>query len=150
MLKSASTWPYQFSLLAQRNFQNIIRLPQTSYVKLIVTILTALFCVVLFAKVDETLAGVQNRNGALFFITMTMSFNAIQNVILSSQMRGQSSSARRTTICTMSALTSGPRSSQNSHQASLPQPSSAQLFTSLLGSVKFPGGNSHCLSSFFS
>jgi ABC-type multidrug transport system permease subunit len=82
MLKSASTWPYQFSLLAQRNFQNIIRLPQTSYVKLIVTILTALFCVVLFAKVDETLAGVQNRNGALFFITMTMSFNAIQNVIL--------------------------------------------------------------------
>lgn len=26
--------------------------------------------------------GVQNRNGALFFITMTVSFNSIQNIIL--------------------------------------------------------------------
>lgn len=82
MTKSTSSWCYQFSLLAQRNFVNIMRLPQTSYVKLIVTILTALFCIVLFMNVGEDLAGVQNRNGALFFITMTMSFNAIQNVIL--------------------------------------------------------------------
>lgn len=82
MTRSNSSWCYQFTLLAQRNFINIMRLPQTSYVKLIVTILTALFCVVLFMNVDGTLAGVQNRNGALFFITMTMSFNAIQNVIL--------------------------------------------------------------------
>lgn len=28
------------------------------------------------------MAGVQNRNGSLFFITMVLSFNAIQNVIL--------------------------------------------------------------------
>jgi len=79
---SNSSWCYQFRLLAQRNFLNIMRLPQTSYVKLIVTILTALFCVILFMNVGEDIAGVQNRNGALFFITMTMSFNAIQNVIL--------------------------------------------------------------------
>lgn len=59
-----------------------MRLPQTSYVKLIVTILTAAFAIILFHGVDGTSKGVQNRNGALFFCTMTMAFNAIQNVIL--------------------------------------------------------------------
>jgi len=59
-----------------------MRLPQTSYVKLIVIILTAGFCVLLFHNLTDDVAGVQNRNGALFFITMTMAFNAIQNVIL--------------------------------------------------------------------
>ena len=82
MSRSASSWCYQFSLLAKRNFLNLLRLPQTSYVKLIVTLLTAGFCIILFARVGQDLAGVQNRNGSLFFITMVLSFNAIQNVIL--------------------------------------------------------------------
>lgn len=60
----------------------MMRLPQTSYVKFVVTVLTAVFCVILFYHVGKDKAGVQNRNGALFFIVMTMSFNAIQNVIL--------------------------------------------------------------------
>ena len=81
-MSADASWMYQFSLLSQRNFLNIIRLPQTSWVKLIVTCLTAAFCVVLFYDVQGDIAGVQNRNGALFFIVMTMSFNAIQNVIL--------------------------------------------------------------------
>ena len=81
-LTQAAGWCEQFGLLARRNFLNIVRLPQTSYVKLMVTCLTSLFCVVLFYNVQEDAAGVQNRNGALFFITMSMSFNAIQNVIL--------------------------------------------------------------------
>jgi len=79
---SDASWFYQFGLLANRNFTNIMRLPQTSYVKLVVIILTAGFCTLLFNNVQGDLAGVQNRNGALFFITMTMAFNAIQNVIL--------------------------------------------------------------------
>jgi hypothetical protein len=54
-----------------------MRLPQTSYVKLVVIILTAGFCTLLFHDVQGDVAGVQNRNGALFFITMTMAFNAI-------------------------------------------------------------------------
>lgn len=39
--------------------------------------MTAAFCIVLFYNVQGDTAGVQNRNGALFFIVMTMSFNAI-------------------------------------------------------------------------
>jgi hypothetical protein len=70
-------WCYQFGLLLKRNFLNTIRLPETSYVKLIVTIITAIFTIILFQNCDGTIQGVQNRNGALFFITMTIAFNSI-------------------------------------------------------------------------
>jgi hypothetical protein len=73
---------YQFNLLAKRNFANIVRLPQTSYVKLLTTVLTASFASILFWNTAQTKYGVQNVQGALFFITMNVSFNAIQNVIL--------------------------------------------------------------------
>lgn len=73
---------YQWKLLANRNFMNIIRLPQTSYVKMITTVLTATFASLLFWSTKHTPEGVQNVQGALFFITMNISFNAIQNVIL--------------------------------------------------------------------
>lgn len=66
----------------KRNFLNTLRLPQTSYVKLIVTIITAIFTIILFQNCDGTIQGVQNRNGALFFMTMTIAFNSIQNIIL--------------------------------------------------------------------
>ena len=75
-------WCYQLGLLLKRNFLNTIRLPQTSYVKLIVTIITAIFTIILFQNCDGTIQGVQNRNGALFFMTMTIAFNSIQNIIL--------------------------------------------------------------------
>ncbi len=61
---------------------NTLRLPSTSYVKLVVTIATAIFAILLFYDVKDSFQGVQNRNGALFFICMAISFNAIQNIIL--------------------------------------------------------------------
>lgn len=84
---------YQFNLLAKRNFLNIVRLPQTSYVKLITTCVTALFAALLFWQAGAYIAidegtrvmynqAFQNLQGALFFMTMNVSFNAIQNVIL--------------------------------------------------------------------
>ena len=57
-LKQQASWCYQFQLLANRNFLNMMRLPQTSYVKLLVTVLTSLFCVVLFYHVTGDAAGV--------------------------------------------------------------------------------------------
>ena len=82
MTKQHASWLYQFQLLTKRNFLNLMRLPQTSYVKIIQTIATALFCDILFYNVGGDVAGVQDRNGAIFFVTMVMSFNAIQSVIL--------------------------------------------------------------------
>jgi len=45
-------------------------------------LVTAAFTIILFQGVDDTLSGVQNRNGALFFITLTVALNSIQNIIL--------------------------------------------------------------------
>jgi len=58
MMRSDASWCYQFDLLARRNFLNLMRLPQTSYVKLIVTLLTAAFCIILFYDVGQDKAGV--------------------------------------------------------------------------------------------
>ena len=73
---------YQWKLLATRNFRNIVRLPQTSYVKFATTTITAIFASFLFWQCPKTREGIQNVQGALFFMTMNVSFNAIQNVIL--------------------------------------------------------------------
>ena len=61
---------------------NLLRLPQTSYVKLLTTCLTAVFAILLFFNTQPDKAGIQNIQGSLFFICMNISFNAIQNVIL--------------------------------------------------------------------
>lgn len=94
---SQTPWFYQFNLLAKRNFMNILRLPQTSYVKLITTVVTAGFAALLFWQAGayipdnkqqpkqmfkEYQQAFQNLQGALFFMTMNVAFNAIQNVIL--------------------------------------------------------------------
>jgi len=39
---------------------NLVRLPQTSYVKVITTTLTALFAILLFWKTDKNTQGVQD------------------------------------------------------------------------------------------
>lgn len=41
-------WCYQYKLLATRNFLNVVRLPQTSYVKLTTTCVTACFVAFFF------------------------------------------------------------------------------------------------------
>lgn len=69
-------------LLFRRNFLNLLRLPQTSWIKFLTTGLTALFCILLFYNTSEDAQGVQNVQGSLFFVTMAISFSAIQNVIL--------------------------------------------------------------------
>ena len=42
-LQVITPWSYQYRLLATRNFLNVVRLPQTSYVKLLTTCVTATF-----------------------------------------------------------------------------------------------------------
>lgn len=88
-----TSWGYQWKLLATRNFLNVVRLPQTSYVKLTTTIVTASFVAFFFFRAgkelplsDQTAPNFerqfQNLQGGLFFMTMNITMNAIQNVIL--------------------------------------------------------------------
>ena len=50
--------------------------------KLLTTCLTAVFAILLFFNTEQTVPGLQNVRGSLFFISMNIAFNAIQNVIL--------------------------------------------------------------------
>jgi hypothetical protein len=56
----STSFCYQFSLLSKRNFLNLLRLPQTSYVKVLTTCVTALFAILLFFNVGTDDAGIQN------------------------------------------------------------------------------------------
>lgn len=49
---------FQLWLLSKRNFLNFIRLPQTSYVKLLTVVVTAIFTVLLFYNTSTTPAGI--------------------------------------------------------------------------------------------
>jgi hypothetical protein len=60
---SKTPWCYQFNLLAKRNFLNLVRLPQTSYVKLITTVVTAAFAALLFWQAGAYIAD-ERTNGA--------------------------------------------------------------------------------------
>ena len=59
-MQANTSWAYQFGLLAKRNFLNLIRLPQTSYVKLLTTCMTALFAILLFFDTTKDVQGIQN------------------------------------------------------------------------------------------
>lgn len=92
-IEVVTPWCYQYKLLATRNFLNVVRLPQTSYVKLTTTCVTACFVAFFFWQAGAYVPDdgpdstgyeqlFQNLQGALFFMTMNITMNAIQNVIL--------------------------------------------------------------------
>lgn len=80
-------WVYQFNLLAARNFKQNLRLPQTSVLKFITTVVIAVFASLLFWQAGAYIpigslpnvysVNFNNVRGALFFLTMNISFNAI-------------------------------------------------------------------------
>ena len=66
----------------KRNFVHMARLPGTSYIKFIVVIATALMTIIIFNNLGTDLKSIQNRNGALFFIALTIALNSVQHVTL--------------------------------------------------------------------
>ena len=72
----------QFCLLFKRSILNVIRIPLSSYAKAITYIVLAVLAILVFGQMGNDCASIQNRNGALFFVTLNMIMNAIQGVIL--------------------------------------------------------------------
>ena len=68
-------------LIASRNFTNLMRLPQTNYMNLIVVIIQGVIVDLLFWQVKGDKAGVQNRQGAIFFIALGAGFGGVNQVI---------------------------------------------------------------------
>jgi len=45
-------------------------------------VVVSLLCIMIYAPLDESKAGVQNRNGALFFVCTNSAFGAMSNITL--------------------------------------------------------------------
>ncbi|KAJ3585400.1 hypothetical protein NHX12_014119 [Muraenolepis orangiensis] len=66
----------QFKWVLKRTFKNLLLNPQTSIAQVLVTTLLALIVGVLFFDVKDNPIGMQNRFGALFFITINQCFSS--------------------------------------------------------------------------
>ena len=70
----------QYCLLLQRGFKNILRLPLTSYFKLISIFFVALLVVLIYGQLGNDARSIQSRNGVLYFITIGAVMNQAQGV----------------------------------------------------------------------
>lgn len=61
---------------------NQVRLPNTSYQKFFGTFVVTMIVLMLYWGVSNTKGGVQDRNGALFFLTLNTSFSSLNQVVM--------------------------------------------------------------------
>ncbi|KAI5107736.1 ATP-binding cassette sub-family G member 2 isoform X1, partial [Silurus meridionalis] len=68
---------HQLNWVTKRTFRNLTLNPQTSIAQLAVTIIMALIVGAIFFGVKDNQSGIQNRFGALFFITTNQCFSTL-------------------------------------------------------------------------
>ncbi|XP_049923959.1 broad substrate specificity ATP-binding cassette transporter ABCG2-like [Epinephelus moara] len=72
----------QFRWVLKRTFRNLMLNPQTSIAQVAVTLFLALVVGAIFFDVKEDPSGIQNRFGALFFITVNQCFSSLSSAEL--------------------------------------------------------------------
>uniref|UniRef100_A0A3B4BAF0 ABC transporter domain-containing protein n=1 Tax=Periophthalmus magnuspinnatus TaxID=409849 RepID=A0A3B4BAF0_9GOBI len=72
----------QFRWVLKRTFRNLVLNPQTSVAQVVVTLFLALVVGALFFGVKNDQSGIQNRFGALFFITVNQCFSSVSSAEL--------------------------------------------------------------------
>ncbi|KAG7215208.1 hypothetical protein INR49_022707 [Caranx melampygus] len=72
----------QFRWVLKRTFRNLMLNPQTSVAQVAVTMFLALVVGAIFFDVQENQSGMQNRFGALFFITVNQCFSSLSSAEL--------------------------------------------------------------------
>lgn len=77
-----TSFGHQFRWVLWRTFKNLMLNPQTSFAQIGVTVFLALIVGAIFFDVKEDQSGIQNRIGALFFITTNQCFSAVSSVEL--------------------------------------------------------------------
>lgn len=75
--KSSAGWFYQFGLIFRRNMIVYLRIPQTSFLKLLMPVLIASLVSSMFYGLTGDLTGVRNRNGVMFFLDISSCFVAL-------------------------------------------------------------------------
>ncbi|XP_057699323.1 broad substrate specificity ATP-binding cassette transporter ABCG2d [Corythoichthys intestinalis] len=72
-----SSFGQQLRWVLRRTFQNLMLNPQTSMAQVVVHIFLALIVGAIFFRVKDDQSGIQNRMGALFFITTNQCFSTV-------------------------------------------------------------------------
>ncbi|KAM9445036.1 broad substrate specificity ATP-binding cassette transporter ABCG2 [Clarias gariepinus] len=73
---------HQFKWVLKRTFRNLMLNPQTSFAQVGVTLFLALIVGAIFFSVPSDMSGIQNRMGALFFITTNQCFGSLSSAEL--------------------------------------------------------------------
>ncbi|XP_034168024.2 broad substrate specificity ATP-binding cassette transporter ABCG2 [Pangasianodon hypophthalmus] len=73
---------HQFKWVLKRTFRNLMLNPQTSFAQVGVTLFLALIVGAIFFNVPDDTSGIQNRMGALFFITTNQCFGSLSSAEL--------------------------------------------------------------------
>ncbi|KAJ8269609.1 hypothetical protein COCON_G00122160 [Conger conger] len=72
-----TSFTHQFKWVLKRTFRNLVLNPQTSIAQVAVTLFLGLIVGAIFFGVKDDQSGIQNRMGALFFITTNQCFGAL-------------------------------------------------------------------------
>lgn len=78
--RSGANWVDQFKILSGRTFKNLYRNPDLLRTHYAISIFVAFLCGLLFWKVDDTLAGFQNRLGVMFFVCALFGFGCLSSM----------------------------------------------------------------------
>lgn len=79
--RQRAAWCTQFSVLTQRAFKNTLRDPVTTRARLGQAVVVGLIVGLIYWQLGQEQADVQNRNGALFFVLINQSMNAMFGVL---------------------------------------------------------------------
>ena len=72
----------QLFLLFKRSILNVLRIPLSSYAKVITYAVCAILAILDFGQMGNVCPSIQNRNGVLFFATLTIITSGVRGVIL--------------------------------------------------------------------
>ncbi|XP_052450752.1 broad substrate specificity ATP-binding cassette transporter ABCG2-like [Carassius gibelio] len=78
----STSFCHQFNWVLKRTFKDLMLNPQTSFVQIGVMIILALVVGTIFFGVKDNMSGIQNRMGALFFITTNQCFSSMSSAEL--------------------------------------------------------------------
>ncbi|NXP40510.1 ABCG2 protein, partial [Leiothrix lutea] len=78
----ANSFLHQLKWVSRRTFKNLIRNPQASIAQLLITALLGLIVGAIYFGLENDAAGIQNRVGAMFFLTTNQCFSSVSAVEL--------------------------------------------------------------------
>ncbi|XP_078060953.1 broad substrate specificity ATP-binding cassette transporter ABCG2 isoform X1 [Mustelus asterias] len=73
---------HQLKWVTKRSFKNLLRNPQASIAQVLVTLVLGLIVGAIFFGVQDNLTGIQNRAGAMFFLTTNQCFSSLSVIEL--------------------------------------------------------------------